>query len=144
MSSLNVRVKEVVKQDVHFANVDLEIECKDDLRLLIDALGVDINVQCHDRLENGNDFVSIALHSVESGAFGEPEITISAFCDLIEKLPCEVRNTWNSCKKREFDMGFESGNSSKTFSARLSKETVARVAGLGATIEITIYPIGKD
>ena len=97
----------MVKQDVYFANVDLEIECAVDLSSLIDALGPDILIQYHDRLENGNDFSSLALGSVESGMYGEPEKTISAFCDLIEKLPDEPRNTWRISERREFDIGLK-------------------------------------
>ena len=82
-----------MKQDVSFANVDLDIESKDDLQSLIDCFGDDVDVLHHDRLDNRNDFVALEFHLnvIEAGIYGEPDKTISAFCSLIENLPSESR-----------------------------------------------------
>ncbi|MEP6848824.1 MAG: hypothetical protein ABI999_08195 [Acidobacteriota bacterium] len=135
-----------MKQGVHFANVDLELECGSDLQPLIGDLGPDISVQYHDRLENGNDFASLAIRSdkVQSGVYGDADKTISAFCDVIERISPEAKTIWDRCVKRELDVGFESGNTGKTFEGRLETLTLRRVVEIGATIEITIYPVPKD
>jgi len=130
-------------QDVHFANVDLELESSQDLQPLIDELGSEIRIHYHDRLEDNSDFASVSLTNIESGTYGEPDKTISAFCDLIEGLSSNSRNIWDQSSKREFDIGFESGNTAKTLELRLEKETLRRVVDAGATIEVTIYPIPK-
>ncbi|MCY7348157.1 MAG: hypothetical protein LH614_18350, partial [Pyrinomonadaceae bacterium] len=132
-----------MKQDILFANVDLDIESNEDLQYLINCFGDEVDVLHHDQLENGNNFAVLEFHlnAVEAGIKGEPDITISAFCSLIENLPLESQKTWNNCLEKRFNIGFESGNTEKRFNAEIKPETVKRVAGIGASIVITIYPI---
>jgi len=40
------------------------------------------------------------------------------------------------------DIAFESGETPKNFSSELKAETVQRLAVLGVSIKITIYPVG--
>ncbi len=137
-----VKVKTRRKQDVCFANVDLEIESKDDLQSLIDEFGENVHVLYHDRLANGNDFVSLeTVYLVKTENHGEVENTISAFCDLIENLSLELRSLWNKCIEKKFDIGFESGNTENTFNTEISAKTLKRLARIGGSIIITIYPV---
>ncbi|MDQ6786787.1 MAG: hypothetical protein M3033_08245 [Acidobacteriota bacterium] len=132
-----------MKQDIVFANVDLEIESNEDLQSLIDCFNDGVDVLYHDRLDNGNDFASLEFHLnvIEAGVYGEPDKTISAFCSLIENLPLESQITWNNCLEKRFDIGFESGNTEKRFNTKISSETIKRIAEIGVSIVITIYPI---
>ncbi len=138
-----IKVKTKVKQDIHFANVDLEIESEENLQSLIDDFGENVDVLYHELLVNGNDFVSLEFHlsAVEAGIYGDPDRTVSAFCSLVENLPWESRKIWDKCQEMRFDIGFESGNTEKTFNTKIKAETVKRTAEIGASIVITIYPI---
>ncbi len=135
-----IEMKEL-RQDVQFANVDLELVSVEDLQVLIDNLVENVDVQHHGRLENKNDFASLSLRNVETGVDGKPDTPIRAFCSLIEKLPLEPRQIWNNCMERRFDIGFESGNSKKGLNTNLGPETIKRIAGIHGSIAITIYPI---
>ncbi len=138
-----IKVKTRRKQDICFVNVDLEIESKNDLQSLIGKFGKSVVVLYHDRLANGNDFVSleISLNSVQAENYGEVDDTVSAFCDLVENLPSELRNTWNKSTERKFNIGFESGNTEKTFNTTIQTRTLKRLAKIGGSIQITIYPV---
>jgi hypothetical protein len=132
-----------MKQDVIFANVDLDIESKADLKPLLDCFSTDVDILFHDKLDNGNDFASLEFHLniVKAGIYGEPDKTISAFCSLIENLPLEFQRIWQDCVEKRFDLGFESGNTEKRYNATIKPETVRRIAEIGASLVITIYPI---
>ncbi len=138
-----VKMRTRRKQDICFANVDLEIESKDDLQPLIDAFGENVYVLYHDRLENGNDFASLEVYLdiIEVGICGEVEKTITAFCELIENLSLDSRNIWDQCREKIFDIGFESGNTENTFNTKIQSETIKRITDIGASIVITIYPV---
>ena len=126
-------------QDVHFANVEFELESDLSLKPLLDEISDKISLHYYDRLENGIDFASFDLR--ESGYGQNIEVTVSAFCDLIEDLSPLAKEVWSQCVKRELDIGFEGGDSKFIFEGRIENKTLARVAEIGASVEITIYPI---
>jgi hypothetical protein len=126
-------------QDVHFANVEFELECHLSLTPLLNEIGHMICIHHHDRRENGNDFASFDVEG--SGLDWDVDTTISKFCDLVEGLSPEANDIWLGCAKRELDIGFESGDSARVYEGRIENKTLARVAKIGATIEITIYPV---
>jgi hypothetical protein len=62
----------------------------------------------------------------------------------VEQLPKEVREIWDGCCGREFDIGYESGTTPQTFKSEIRASTVQRVAEIGASITITIYPVSGE
>jgi len=71
---------------------------------------------------------------------GSVDIYINEFCNLLENLSEESRRLWNGCHRKEFDIGFQAGNTPKTFHTQIQTETIKRCGELGATILITVYP----
>lgn len=130
-----------MRQDVHYANVDFEVESSEDLNDLIDYFGKQVNVQFHGRLESGQDFVSMSLKDIESGVYGDPERAISRFCGIVENMSEDIRQKWNKCSEIRFDIGFESGDSDKKVNFRISNNTLTRIEAVGAALVITVYPI---
>lgn len=131
------------KQDVHFANVDLEIWSKTDLQDLIDDLGENVLILFHDKFKNGNILASLEISYNEIDYFEniEPEKILGAFCSLIENLPKKSRKIWDKSYEKIFVIGFESGNTEKSFQTDLSLETLKRIYEIGASVRITIYPV---
>jgi hypothetical protein len=151
-----VRVRTRRKEDFHFINVDLELASSEDLTPLITEL------QANDRMWAGN------LHLFEEGEpktavtlvigwyhkeedifqsyndkddlVGGVNVLLSAFCTLLEEASPETRRIWNDCHKKDFDIGFQGGNTVKSFHTQIEAETIQRCAELGATITITVYP----
>jgi hypothetical protein len=123
--------------DVEYLNTDLEVESFGDLAILVTELGEDATVLYNGKAQKHN------LATFEVGEhFLNADEAINHFCLLIEGLSAKARNTWNKCVSRVFDLGYESGDSANCFRTELRNSTVRRAAALGASIVITIYPMG--
>lgn len=91
---------------------------------------------------DGYKFVSF---EVDHGQFDQANETIALFCDLIEAFPQEIRNHWNRCARRTFDIGLETSRPGRPVPLKDIQHTfkasvVARVASLDAELAITVYP----
>ena len=113
-----------------FLNVDLQIWSARDLRPLIRVLKKE----------------TIVLHAIEGFAAFEflPQLrnapaTLNRFCELLEKLPPAARNSWESAKTRQMDVGIEGGAARKAGRFSIPASTLARVAKLKAERVFTVY-----
>ena len=70
----------------------------------------------------------------------EPEETIRRLLDAIEALDGGARLLWTTCSLREFNIGYDSGDEPWAFNNGLSAETLKRIADVGGSLRITIYP----
>ena len=126
--------------DVRFLNVDLDVESRGPLDVLVDDLGDDVAVLHH----GGSRGLYEAHFEIPYTGAADVEATIASFCTLLENLSPDAREVWHSCILRQFDIGFESGDTPTCFQAVIHQDSVKRVANLGATIVITIYPRRGD
>lgn len=123
--------------EIKFLNVDLVIDSYENLQPLVNELAGNVSVMFNGEWENNLNRLSLAIkYSYEKTA---DEIVLE-FCYLIEKFSSESNLIWNRCQKREFDVGFESGSSLTSYETEIQAETIQRVAKLGGSILITIYP----
>jgi hypothetical protein len=118
-----------VMQDVRYLNVDLEIESKSDLSKIVEEFGDDVSVLYCGEMR-GYQHASFEI----SANIADADETINHFCLLVEGLPKDARE----------DVGFESGTSPQNFRSEIRASTVQRVAAIGASIIITIYPVSDD
>ncbi len=120
---------------IHYLNTDLVIESQDDLTPIADSFGEDVIV-----MYNGK-WGKINRASFEiAGVHSDANETIEYFCSLVEGLDEKERSIWDTCFSKIIDVGYESGTSSQNFSSVIRPGTIKRMAGIGAAIEITIYP----
>jgi hypothetical protein len=70
----------------------------------------------------------------------DPERQIGALLDVVEKAPESVQASWRACASREFDIGYECGDDGCPFGQTLSADLVRRIAAVGASLGITLYP----
>lgn len=124
--------------NIHFLNVDLDLESKASLASIVETFGKDVVVLHHN---TAREFCTASFEAVGSGCSGDAESAISSLCLLVENLPEDARRIWDECCTRVFDIGYESGDSPKSFRSILHPETIKRVAALGAAIMVTIYPL---
>lgn len=125
--------------DVQYLNTDLEIESKSDLSRIVEEFGNDVFVHHHGEIR-GYEHASFSI----AGGSADADATINSFCTLVEQLPKDVRQIWDGCCSRIFDIGYESGTSPKTFRSDIRAATIQRIAELGASIVVTIYPETKE
>jgi hypothetical protein len=121
--------------EVQYLNTDLEIESKSDLSKIVEEFGEDVLVLHHGEIR-GYQHASFEI----PGGSTDADATINCFCSLVEGLPGEVRETWDGCCSRVFDIGYESGTSPQNFRSEIRASTIQRIAKIGASLVITIYP----
>lgn len=122
--------------EVQYLNTDLIIESKSDLSKVVEDFGDDVIVLHHGEMR-GYQHASFEMSEGSTDA----DATINSFCLLVELMPNEVREIWNGCVSRVFDIGFESGSLPPNFRTEIRASTLQRVAEISASIIVTIYPI---
>ncbi|TLX47744.1 hypothetical protein C1E24_07065 [Pseudoalteromonas phenolica] len=122
--------------EIQFLNVDLELESKQDISVLVDDLKKKAMVLHYDK----DDYRHLARIEADADVVS-PDKAINHLCELIESCSKSALKQWLSCSKRTFDIGFNSGAAPKCFSQPISADTLLRISAIGAGIEITIYPV---
>jgi len=123
--------------EVHYLNTDLEIESENDLSLIIEEFGEDVSV-LHQGEIRGYQHASFEITGGMSMGADE---AINGFCLLVENLPKDAREIWDGCCSRILDIGYQSGATSPNYRSEIRASTIQRVAEIGASIVITIYPL---
>lgn len=121
--------------DVQYLNTDLEIQSKGNLSKIVEGFGADVLVHHHGEIR-GYQHASFSI----AGGSSDADATIDFFCTLVECLPKDVREVWDGCCSRIFDIGYESGTSPQNFQSVIRAATIQRVAKIGASVVVTIYP----
>lgn len=127
--------------EVRYLNTDLEIESKGNLSKMVEEFGEDVLVLHHGDIR-GYQHASFEIAGSTSSTSADD--IINSFCALVEALSEEARATWDGCCTRAFDIGYESGASPPNFHSEIRAGTVERVAKVGASIVITIYPVRSE
>lgn len=125
-----------VKNEIGYLNTDLELISASDLTPLVSVF--EASNLCKLHCAQYDNFWYAAL---EVGPhYDEPELTIAAMLTVIESLDDSSRTLWNSCTKREFDIGYDCGQISKPLNQRLSAQLLEQVTAIKASLSITLYP----
>jgi hypothetical protein len=125
--------------EAHYLNTDLEIESQDDLSRIVDEFGENVLV-LHHGVIRGYHHASFAIAGSRDGV----DEAINYFCSLVESLPTEAREMWDGCCSRILDIGYESGATPTDCRSEIRASTIRRVAEIGASIVITIYPLREE
>ncbi len=122
--------------NIDFINVDLEIEGHDSFEPLVNAFGDNVvNLYCGEAHSH-----QLATFEIEGALVGDPDSLISYFCMLIEAFDKKEKALWNKAFRKVFNIGYGSGLEPRSYESNLRAETIAQVAKIGASIQITIYP----
>lgn len=126
-----------------YIQVDLDLHAIFPLQELVAAFGDKVCVlHCGEGVKRpgrrSSSYVAVLELNLENRPLNE---TLRRFCTLIESLPADAAALWKKVRHREFDIGFDSGAKRPAFNVAIAPEIVARIAKLGATIAITIYPV---
>ena len=116
-------------------NTDLDIESSQDLTPIIEHFGEDVIVLYH-----GEAKEMIRASFELSGIIDGPDEIISHFCMLAESLTGQARKLWDNAFRKVFDIGYRAGDFPSSFNSEIRSETIERIAAIGASIAVTIYP----
>jgi hypothetical protein len=122
---------------IRYITTDLDIQASFDFTPLAEALKTlhvraHINPMCYDMKWQANFNAD--------WQFEEPNTTIAAMLNALDRLDHDSLLAWSKCERREFNIGYDCGNEPWAYNDGLSNETLARLAKSGATLRITIYP----
>jgi len=121
-----------------YLNTDLELVSKEDPGRLVDRL-------------EALGWISLHSEAVEDGFWRScletrcvrpltPNDTIISMLNDLEELPTQLFDVWRRCTKREFNIGLDAAAGRFEIAYDLTNQTLRRVAGLGASLTLTIYP----
>ena len=121
-----------------FIGVQLEVESPRPLgHLFHDFSGA--GVVSVDYRESMRGF-AVSFEHTGSGMSTDPDIQIVDFCDTILAFSDDSRSVWNDAYRRTFNVGYEIDDSSECFRSELAPETMQRIARVGASVIVAIYP----
>jgi hypothetical protein len=122
---------------IQYLNTDLDLVSDTDLTTLAAALESRGLFALHvDRRDDGLWHASFEVNLCGS----QPETTIGLMLYIIESLDEPLRQTWQVCLSREFNIGYECGAEPWAFNQALSTQTLRRMVDVGASLRITLYP----
>lgn len=128
----------LVKREIHYLNTDLDLVSRETLEPLATTLGTQGLFVLH--VAQRKDLCWYATLETDE-QFRQPEPNILAFLAAIESLDPEAEALWQACTAREFNIGYDCGDAPWAFNHALTAPTLARVAALGASLRITLYPV---
>ncbi len=125
---------------ISYLNTDLDLVAAHDFALLTNALS-ERGVDPLGGVQEGDDGQWYAvLETRDYPQPNEPEVTIRVMLDAIEAIDGPAKTLWAACSKREFNIGYDCGDEPWAFNNGLSHATLSRIATLGASLRITLYP----
>ncbi len=101
--------------EIHFLNIDLDIESSIDISPIIKEWGERICVFRNEEIDG------IYYGSFETACSGIDEI-IAEYVSLIDGLSKSSRDIWDKALRRDFDFGYESGPTAWRYTAEKIKE----------------------
>jgi hypothetical protein len=120
-----------------YLNTDLDLVCADDLTEIakaFDALGAP---PLH--VTKGDDGLWYTTFETNE-QHEEPGPNISEMLAIIESFAVPLQSLWTRCSLREFNIGYDCGAEPWAFNQALSTELLRRMAAVGCTLRITLYP----
>jgi hypothetical protein len=127
---------------ITYCNTDLELKSASDLSALaaeFEARGLDVLHVTHS--EDGQRYSIVeAKEPWSEPEIREPERSIGEMLAAVESLAQPLRSVWMSCTLREFNIGYDCGDEPWAVNQGLSKELLARIVNVGATLRWTLYP----
>ena len=119
--------------EINFLNIDLDIESDSDITPIVKFWEERISVN---RLE--------CLDGIWYGSFEtweeEENTIIATYHDLVSNLSPDLRRVWDQARKRDFDFGYEGGDTPRSFHSRLTLESISKLTEIKGSVTITIYP----
>ena len=119
--------------ETHLINIDLEVESKEDIDSLVRELESKLHLMTHHNCHG------IIRAGFEASGLGVEEIILS-YILAIETLTADAKKQWNKCLTRDFNFGFQAGETPNGYEKQISLGVLESIASVGGQIVITIYP----
>jgi hypothetical protein len=127
---------------IEYLNTDLDLVSSEDLTALaavFEAAGICPLHVTHSEARWCACFETRESWLPEPRAAG-PEPNIARMLTVVESLAGPLRALWDSCSVREFNIGYDCGLEPWAFNQGLSAELLGRMAAVGGSLRVTLYP----
>lgn len=121
-------------EPTHFLNVDLELTTRGEIAPLLAQWSKKI-VVLRDSTDDGVRTIWLEVVPQQRGVEG----VLLTLLDMVEKLPADARDLWNSCEDRCFNVGIQAGSTPHDSTYSISPETLAQIASVMARVAFTVY-----
>ncbi len=130
------------ESESRYINTDLELVAPINLTPLANYFDLHASLLYCNKWDDGQWCVFV--EEKESGCIlnGDLNRDITGLLDVIDQFDDHLESLWNSCTKKEFNIGIDCGET-QSYNVGIHKENIQRLAKLGCTISVTVYPI-KD
>ena len=118
-----------------YRNTDLDLKSRSPLTALSSEFDRTCCLLHNQQDEDGNWHVTIESSFAENKAVADD---IRAILSVLSTLTPDARKQWDSCYFRDFNLGFDCGNTS-AYAHALSPDVVRAVADANCSISITLY-----
>ena len=124
-----------------FLNVDFIIYSQSNLQTLVDALGNKVIVMHVSKVKRTFEaHLELSGSCLPSSSYQiSPDSLILKFCKLIDGLPPEARELWDTAKLRIFDVGIATPNRNMFYSSTICEKAIKASAAINAQITLTVY-----
>lgn len=122
---------------INYLNTDLDVTSASDLTSLAATFEAGGVSPLH--VTRGDDGLWRAVFETDN-QYTDPETTISEMLAVVESLCPSRQSIWSGCSQREFNVGYDCGTEPWAFNQGLSTELLGRMAAVGASLRITLYP----
>jgi hypothetical protein len=120
-----------------YLNTDLDLTSSEDLTGLAAAFDTAGVSPLH--VTHGEDGLWYATFETDE-QHDQPEPNIAAMVLVAETLQEPLRSVWSGCTRSEFNIGYDCGAEPWAFNQGLSSSLLGRIAAVGASLRITLYP----
>jgi hypothetical protein len=126
-----------MNNSISYLNTDLDLVSSNDLTELVKAFEVRDVFSLHVTHDDDGQWYATLETDREHL---EPESNIAEMLGVLECLGDPLRNVWDLCTLREFNIGYNCGAKPWSFNQGLSNALLNRIAAAGASLRITLYP----
>ena len=123
-------------EPTHYVNVDLDVYAEVPLDGLVQALGDGVLVL---HVGGGRSKYEAHVELASSHLDMSADDTILGLISVIRGLPRVHRQTWDTAKRREFNIGIEAGIEPHGFELRLQQRTLQAISDMRSGVVITVY-----
>jgi hypothetical protein len=129
----------------YYINTDLVLESKQDLSVLAAYFDQKAHL-LYAEPQNGIWHVSVEARGsgIADDPKSRPQRDIAALLKLLESLPPKRRTMLRTCLTFDFNVGWQSSDRRPEGHFSLPPAMLSRIAHLGATFTVTIYPSSEN
>lgn len=126
-----------MQKKTQYLNTDLELRSHEPLTTLCNEFEETCCTLNHIQADNGHWHATIESNLSENSC---ADLAIQVMLAVLPQLSAQAKRQWDNCYLREFDLGFECGDT-WAYPYALTAESVRLIAEANCSLSVTLYPV---